>query len=633
MLASMPFSLAHFPNLALGLLKPAVEAAGMACDVRYFSLEHTALLGADAHAAISDVRSYKAQVGEWVFAGAAAGTPDAPGEAYLTEVFQAEFPELYQPHRILAFLSARAGAGGFVEACYRNVDWHAYDVVGFTSSFQQSMASLALARRIRADHPDIFIMIGGANCQDEMGAEMHRQYPFLDAVCQGEGDRAFPELLRRLGTGESLQGIDGMVVRTQGRTIVPARSTDSVTDLDTLPRPDFDAFFDQHAALGLSERYPTAVVFETSRGCWWGAKQHCTFCGLNGVTMSYRAKSQARAFNELDWLVRRHGTRDVANADNILEMRYFDDFVPRLEASGLDLLVFYETKANLKPWHWSALGRAGIRKVQAGIESLETSVLKLMRKGVTGLQNIAALKLAAEAGVYVEWLNLCGFPGETDAAYARIAELMPKLVHLQPPAGFFRARADRFSPFHSTPERFGVTLEPLAAYRHMFPFPPEVVARLGYHFTMHSPGLDRLADYTREAAAATQDWRRHHAESGLWVTREADALVVHEQRWGRAAGPIRLDGVEAALLDLCWQPLSFRAAIAGLAFDEAAIRAAAVTLEQRGLIVVEGESMLALPLRQPGFRRAPSWPEIREGRLQPFAATGAMEQPTRLVAA
>jgi len=171
LLASMPFSLAHFPNLALGLLKPAVEAAGMACDVRYFSLEHTALLGADAHAAISDVRSYKAQVGEWVFAGAAAGTPDAPDTAYLTDVFQAEFPELYQPHRILTFLAARAGAGEFVEACYRSVDWDAYDVVGFTSSFQQSMASLALARRIRVDHPDIFIVIGGANCQDEMGAE------------------------------------------------------------------------------------------------------------------------------------------------------------------------------------------------------------------------------------------------------------------------------------------------------------------------------------------------------------------------------------------------------------------------------------------------------------------------------
>ncbi len=34
-----------------------------------------------------------------------------------------------------------------------------------------------------------------------------------------------------------------------------------------------------------------------------------------------------------------------------------------------------------------------------------------MRKGATTLQNVQTLKLAAEAGIYVEWLALCGFPG------------------------------------------------------------------------------------------------------------------------------------------------------------------------------------------------------------------------------
>ena len=30
-----------------------------------------------------------------------------------------------------------------------------------------------------------------------------------------------------------------------------------------------------------------SVFVETSRGCWWGERMHCTFCGLNGATMAY----------------------------------------------------------------------------------------------------------------------------------------------------------------------------------------------------------------------------------------------------------------------------------------------------------------------------------------------------------
>ena len=468
-----------------------------------------------------------------------------------------------------------------------------------------------------------------------MGAELHRSYPFLDAVCQGEGDRAFPELLRRLAAGEDLAGIPGMVVRKDGQTLVPARSTDPVADMDSLPMPDFDDFFEQHEALGLHARHQPAVVFETSRGCWWGAKNHCTFCGLNGVTMSYRAKSQDRALAELTHLVKRHCTRNVANADNIMDMRYFERFVPELTAADLDLLIYYETKSNLKPWHWQALGQAGIRKIQAGIEALDTRLLKLMRKGVTGLQNVAALKLAAEAGVYVEWLFLCGFPNEDPDSYAATAALIPRLRHLQPPAAFIRARADRFSPFFNQPESFGVTLEPLDAYPILYPFEPDAVRRLAYHFTMRSDQLDRdLPIYTAATAHESGLWRTHHDASALWVERHGRALVVHDRRWDFPAGETVLDDAAAMLLDAAAQPRSWREVLgmASGSHSESELRAAAARLDSLGFLLSEGEMLLALPLRQPGFRRAPSWPEIRDGAIVPFGAGGAMAAGRALAA-
>jgi hypothetical protein len=211
-----------------------------------------------------------------------------------------------------------------------------------------------------------------------------------------------------------------------------------------------------------------------------------------------------------------------------------------------------------------------------------------------------------------------------------MSALMPRLIHLQPPAGFYRARADRFSPFQRDPASFGVTLDPLPAYRYLYPFDKEVVARIGYHFIMRSNELDQVESYTAEAEALSQSWRRHHADSALWVTQEQGAMVVHDERWGFEQQDVELHGAEAALLDLCWQATSWRAVREALGerFSDAALQNAADSLDARGFLMQEGVHLLALPLRQPGFRRAPAWPELRDGTIRPFADTGAMDLPT-----
>src|SRR5882724_7037576 len=115
LLAALPFAPPNYPSLALGLLKPAVAALGVACDVRYFSLDYLEQVGAEAFEILADTDYYGALVGEWVFAGAAHGDPDDADLAYLTEVFRRDFPEHYTPHRLMTFLSARQEAASFIE--------------------------------------------------------------------------------------------------------------------------------------------------------------------------------------------------------------------------------------------------------------------------------------------------------------------------------------------------------------------------------------------------------------------------------------------------------------------------------------------------------------------------------------
>ena len=107
--------------------------------------------------------------------------------------------------------------------------------------------------------------------------------------------------------------------------------------------------------------------------------------------------------------------------DDIIELAHIRDLMPLLRERGCDLAIFYETKANLNKDQIRALQSAGVTAIQPGIESLSTPILKSMRKGVTGLQNIRLLKWCAEIGVTLSWNVLYGFPGEAPEEYERMA--------------------------------------------------------------------------------------------------------------------------------------------------------------------------------------------------------------------
>jgi ribosomal peptide maturation radical SAM protein 1 len=633
-LASLPLSSASYPSLGLGLLKSALTQLGIPCHVRYFSLDYIQDAGIETFECLSDTDYHTALVGEWVFAEAANGETeelDAADARYLSKVFRTQCPEREFVSRLLLILAARENAAAFIDRCVGAVDWGQYSILGISSSFQQNMASLAFARRVKAQFPHIFIVFGGANCQGEMGIELHRRYGFIDAVCLGEGDVIFPELVRRHLAGENATGLPGVVLRaSDASTTIPAKEVEQVENLDALPYPDLSDFYDQRRSFSAASRYPPAVVFETARGCWWGAKHHCTFCGLNGRMMAYRSKSQTRAYEELAHLVTSYG-REVVNADAILDMHYFKEFLPRLAAEGPAIRMFWQMKANLRPDQLELLARAGVTRIQPGIEALDSELLVLMKKGCTMLQNVQILKLAAENGLSVVWNLLYGFPGESAEAYKRSAHIMPKLRHLQPPSHAGRVLADRFSPYFQRPESFGVRLEPAAAYGFVYPFDEAGVRRLAYHFDMHSAALDCIEETAAPMVSEQSLWSDHHAESALYCEDEGDAVVVIDERWGWDRAVRKFDGAEAEVLRLCWRITSWHRIELELGprFSDAVLRAAIDRLLGLGVLLQEEGQYLALPLRQPGWRRAPTWGELAEARIVPYALATSSDGRTR----
>src|SRR5262249_27892225 len=196
---------------------------------------------------------------------------------------------------------------------------------------------------------------------------------------------------------------------------------------------DFSDYFQALERSPLREAILPALVIETSRGCWWGQKSQCTFCGLNGEGMAYRAKTPGRVLAELDQLARRHGVTRFDVADNILDMRHFKTVLPELARREAPYQFFQETKANLRRDQVGLMARAGITEMQPGLESLHDGVLGLMAKGNSAVINLQTLKYAREFGIFVMWMLLVGAPGEDDRWHDEVAAWLPLVHHLQPP--------------------------------------------------------------------------------------------------------------------------------------------------------------------------------------------------------
>jgi ribosomal peptide maturation radical SAM protein 1 len=467
------------------------------------------------------------------------------------------------------------------------------DVVGFTCTFNQVLPSLALAHRLKAARPDLTILLGGACVHGSMGTAYRSAFPdIVDYVFTGEADTSFPDWLQAFADGDPNRPIPGVAGPHGDR---PAAMTH---DLDRLPVPDFCGYFDRRALLegaGHALASVRHLPYESSRGCWWGQKHHCTFCGLNNEGMLFRRKSPARVVAELEQLASTHGITSFMASDNILDFHAYRDLLDRLAASPVEYDLFYEIKANVRRADIAALRRAGVWRVQPGIESFSDHVLALMRKGVTALANVQLLKWLQEHGVHVDYNVLVGFPGETAADYENQIRLLRHLSHLPPPNGSaVTVRVDRFSPFYDEPGHLGV-VDIRAAEQYRYLIPPDVLDpdRFAYFFDRDESEVRRFSGYIDEIGAIIAAWK--HGSSHRRARLGTGFIEI--QSWTDGVMHRRvLRGIESAAFVLADSHIGRTALIERLSAVDGRVEATAAIdrLVAEDVLLADGDRVLAL---------------------------------------
>ncbi|HEX4049110.1 MAG TPA: RiPP maturation radical SAM C-methyltransferase, partial [Elusimicrobiota bacterium] len=560
-LVVMPWIDAAICPLGVASLKAHLQSRGVETDVHYLHLRMADRIGLKLYATLS--RNPELWP-DWFFAYHLFG-PGGTGE------LKGKFEDVAARPSFKSFIARSRvprsrweallldDVPAFLEECLAEIPWRQYDLVGFSSTMYSHAACLKLAKGIK-ERFGRTIAFGGPNVEGEMGRATIEGCGWIDYVVDGEGEEALLSIVESLGT----PGLPGERVtqRTKAGAIVSNEKKPAVLDMSSLPLPDHDDFFKTWRSCRNLADLPVTVTFESSRGCWWGQKQHCTFCGIPDAALVYRVKPAALAASQIWELHRRYQTSRLYATDLIMSLDHIEKLLPALtelrRRDDSDLRIFYETKSNLTRGQIEAFSRAGVCELLAGIESLSSDTLRLMRKGVRAIQNIQTLKWGQACGIKIVWNYLYGFPGENREEYAKAADAILSLTHLQPPSGFGPVRPDRSSPYHERPQDFGLKRpRPDKVYPFLYPRTRFDLNRIAYTFEF-APGdaAARMGPRLAAFAERLRFWDEVWPNNFFASRRGAESVELFDTRPLREGGGMRLrehtlTGLEAFVYRRC----------------------------------------------------------------------------------
>lgn len=605
---SAPVTYPPIPSMALSIFQATLDASGISSKVIYTMFLSMRLLGNKAIRILHNMLDLSGN-GDILFAHLTdVPTPCTPEE--FLSVLQPDLTDEDRKYLLGHLKHAISAAEQIVEATSRKVVNMGAKILAVSSIYSQHNASLAIIKRVKELDPSITTIIGGFNVSGEAGMAVLRNFPSVDYVSFGEGDETIAEVCRNIleKTGKPMPY--GIVGRNDPvPDPIPYRMT---KDMDTVMTPEYRDYYEEkaravngfygdiYAGTGIS--LDTVIYLEGSRGCWWGQKKACTFCGLNGLTDVYREKSVDHFYEELRETMRRYPDAYIQLSDNVLSRNMIRSLLPKMAEDDVPYRILGEVRTNLRSEEMRMLAKAGFYCVQPGIESLNDHLLELMGKGSSAIQNIALLKYSRSFGINPIWNMLYCMPGEERTDYEQTIELVPLIHHLHPPSLASRILFSRFSRYGTSPEEFGLELKPSAAVRLSYKGNEDLIRNLGSDLELTGGAFCEVKRQNRdlysELKEAVAEWRNvtfSKSRPQLVMSETILGLMIFDSRKVAPASRVFLLGLRARVYRAAWEPVTLKEICESLPDDpEEEIRKCLDELVSQKLMIYLSGRYLAL---------------------------------------
>lgn len=273
------------------------------------------------------------------------------------------------------------------------------DVICCTLYLWNIERTLNVLKRVRKGLADVKVIVGGP--------EVAFQHPFLfrtgipDVAVVGEGERVFPQMLSALEKGQPTDFVH--VAWKTGRRYSWGRlPSPDMTLQECLPPAHHPSWVPDPAGM---------AYLETGRGC----PLRCSYCRYGHLRRKMTFLAEADVLRRVRTLVDR-GAKEIRFVDPVFNANpAFQNILLslcRLNRKG-KLKFFAEVQADLlTPDQIHGLAEAGFSELEAGVQSLDSRVLKRIRRPVRHVPLESNLRLMSDEGIRVTIDLMYGLPGQ-----------------------------------------------------------------------------------------------------------------------------------------------------------------------------------------------------------------------------
>lgn len=275
------------------------------------------------------------------------------------------------------------------------------NVIGFTMMTDQRAICLKIIKALKGmffKEFNIKIVVGGPH-PSIMPEQLRDNYPEIDYIVKGEGERALNHIL------EILPGNIETIIECE-----PARLGDLVPAIKGLK------FFDPAPEL-------KEVPITFSRGC----DGHCTFCATNKVWNGYRSRPADQVYAEIMEFNIQYGVesfkfQDDSASSDMLQLKVLCTLLKNAKRN-----ISYEITTRIDRLDTELidlLAESGCRQIAVGIESGSEKMRKAMGKNLDMEMVALNTQYARSKDINVHFLLVVGYPGETAETVQETCEML-----------------------------------------------------------------------------------------------------------------------------------------------------------------------------------------------------------------
>ena len=278
------------------------------------------------------------------------------------------------------------------------LDENPFDVVciSLIAGYYQYRRLKGLSKAINDSKRRPFYVLGGYGPTPE--PEFFLNVSGADAIVLGEGELSAVQLFNAIEHKTPLRDVSGIAFRDGPEFVMTPRNP-LIEDIDTINWPSYHLFpIEYYRLMKLENQGPTefSMPLMSGRGCTF----KCTFCYR--MDTGFRARDAESLVEECAFLYKEY---------NITRFSFMDDLLMTSVARTEEICAAFE-KANL-PVRWDCNGRlnyckpdllermrkAGCVFINFGIEAMDNTVLKNMKKGLRTEQVVRGVEMTLDAGI------------------------------------------------------------------------------------------------------------------------------------------------------------------------------------------------------------------------------------------